>query len=215
MTLKKSKKEYNKEWRLKNVEQIKRTTKEYYLKNIEHIKKYLLKNKKHIKKYHKEYNLKNVEQIKRTTKEYYLKNIEHIKKWRKEYRKEYDLKNVESQRKYDRDHNRKRRRNDPIFKLQGNMRSAMTRFIKGKSKSKSTMEIVGCSVEGLFKHFESCSSWEPWMTRENYGKNGWDVDHIKAISNWNANCPLQFALCWDKSNLQPMEHIANIKKGAA
>ena len=76
------------------------------------------------------------------------------------------------------------------------------------------MVIIGCTVEELFEHLESCASWEPWMTREKYGKNGWDVDHIISISRWDELCPLQFALCWDKSNLQPMEHIANIKKGA-
>ena len=76
------------------------------------------------------------------------------------------------------------------------------------------MKIIGCTVEELFKHFESCSTWDSWMTRENYGKGGWDVDHIIAVAKWDQNCPLQFIACWDKSNLQPMEHIANIKKGA-
>ena len=52
------------------------------------------------------------------------------------------------------------------------------------------------------------------MTRENYGKGGWDVDHIIAIAKWDQTCPVQFAKCWHKSNLQPMEHIANIKKGS-
>ena len=76
------------------------------------------------------------------------------------------------------------------------------------------MKIIGCTVEELFKHFESCSTWEPWMTRESYGRGGWDVDHIIPITKWDQNCPVQFAKCWHKSNLQPMEHIANIKKGA-
>ena len=75
------------------------------------------------------------------------------------------------------------------------------------------MDISGCSLEGVFQHLENCETWESWMTRENYGK--WDVDHIIAIAKWDPNCPLQFALCWDKSNLQPSEHIANIRKGAA
>jgi len=104
---------------------------------------------------------------------------------------------------------------DPNFRLHCNMRSAISNVLAGRRKSASTMNIIGCSVEELFQHLENCESWEPWMTRENYGKNGWDVDHIIAIANWDANCPLQFILCWDKSNLQPMEHIANLKKGTA
>ena len=90
----------------------------------------------------------------------------------------------------------------------------MYKALKGRSKSTSTMKIIGCTSEELWKHLESCASWEPWMTRKKYGVGGFDVDHIIAISRWCENCPLQFALCWDKSNLQPLEHIANIKKGA-
>jgi len=95
-----------------------------------------------------------------------------------------------------------------------NMRSGMSGALQGRSKSASTMEIIGCTVEELFEHLESCASWEPWMIRKKYGAGGWDVDHIISIRKWDENCPLQFILCWDKSNLQPMEHIANIKKGA-
>ena len=133
---------------------------------------------------------------------------EHLRNQR-----EYRLKNREYLLKQRRKYEKNRRRNDPNFRMQINMRTAMSHAIAGRKKNKPTMDIIGCSVKELFEHFESCSSWESWMTRANYGKNGWDTDHIIAIANWDANCPLQFALCWDKSNLQPMEHIANIKKG--
>jgi len=150
----------------------------------------------------------------------------------KEYQREWRAKNREKTRKYvrewraknpekSREQNRKdlktfriKNRGNPIYRMQQNMRSAMWAALAVRRKSQSTMNIIGCTVEELFEHLESCSSWEFWMTRENYGKNGWDVDHIIPISKWSENCPLQFALCWDKSNLQPMEHIANIKKGA-
>ena len=94
------------------------------------------------------------------------------------------------------------------------MRSGMSAALQGRYKSAATMKIIGCTAEGLFEHLEFCPSWEPWMTREKYGVGGWDADHIIPISQWCENCPLQFALCWDKSNLQPLEHIANIKKGS-
>ena len=109
---------------------------------------------------------------------------------------------------------RTKNRNNPSYKLHQNMRSAISGVLAGRRKSAPTMKIIGCTVEELFEHFESCSTWEPWMTRENYGKGGWDVDHIIAIAKWDQTCPVQFAKCWHKSNLQPMEHIANIKKGA-
>ena len=200
-----NKKEYNKQWRLENKEHIKERDKEYRYLNREYIKErakeYHLKNKEHINKKNKEWRSKNKERAK----EYHLKNREHINKKNKEWR----IKNREHMRKY-----YKVRLSDPIVRLQHNMRCGMTSALAGKRKAASTMNIIGCSVEELFQHLKNCESWEPWMTRENYGKNGWDVDHIIAIAHWDANCPLQFILCWDKSNLQPMEHIANIKKGA-
>ena len=136
-------------------------------------------------------------------------NEKHQKKWRAE-----NPEKVSKQNKKDLKTFRIKNRSNPIYRMQQNMRSAMWAALAGRRKSQSTMNIIGCTVEELFEHLESCLSWEFWMTRENYGKNGWDVDHIIPISKWSENCPLQFALCWDKSNLQPMEHIENIKKGA-
>ena len=107
-----------------------------------------------------------------------------------------------------------KRATDPNYRIMKNMRTALWGALKGRKKSAPTMKIIGCTVEELFEHFESCSTWKPWMTRENYGKGGWDIDHIIAVAKWDHNCPVQFAKCWHKSNLQPMEHIANIKKGA-
>ena len=132
----------------------------------------------------------------------------HQRKWVANNPEKVRANNIKNMKTY-----RIKYKDDPIRKMQQNMRSAMSAALSGKRKSQPTMDIIGCNVEELYQHFESCSSWEPWMTKENYGRNGWDVDHIIAISKWDSNCPLQFALCWDKSNLQPLDHIANIKKG--
>jgi hypothetical protein len=73
------------------------------------------------------------------------------------------------------------------------------------------MELIGCTIEELWLHLES--QFEPWMTRENYGKKGWDIDHIKACSKFDFTDPAQQRECMNWSNLQPMEHIKNISKG--
>jgi hypothetical protein len=191
-------------------------TKEYkkeYMK--EYYKKYYLKNKEKRKEYNKEWDLKNKEHRKEYKKEWRLKNKEK----RKEYQARWCLKNREHIKQYalnNRDHKnewqRNRKKTNPYFRIACNLRSAMSAALQGREKSSRTMKIIGCTAEGLFEHLESCPSWQPWMTRENYGRGGWDVDHIIAIARWDENCPLQFALCWDKSNLQPLEHIANLKK---
>tara|TARA_R110000787_G_scaffold92131_1_gene193952 strand:+ start:16 stop:552 length:537 start_codon:yes stop_codon:yes gene_type:complete len=173
-------------------------TKEY---QREYLRKWRAKNpektKEQSRQDNKTYRIKHRLKIRILQKTRRAKNPEKTSKQNKKDLKTFRIKN----------------RNNPIYKMQQNMRSAMSAALAGKRKSQSTMNIIGCTVEELFEHLESCLSWESWMTRENYGKNGWDVDHIIPISKWSENCPLQFALCWDKSNLQPMEHIANIKKG--
>ena len=238
MTLKKSNKEYNKEWRLKNVERLKERKKEWYLKNKEQIKEYLLKNKEYIKEQRKKYYLKNIEQIK----EYQLKNKEYIKEKKREYylknieqrkeyllknrehilaqKKEHYLKNIEQIKEYHRrPKTQERRRNrvnnryntDINFRLLTICRARVYKALKGFDKSASTMELIGCTPDELRSHIES--KFEPWMNWENQGKGGWDIEHIKACFHFNLEDSEQQRACFNWSNLQPMEHIENIKKG--
>ena len=158
----------------------------------------------------KKWRAENPEKARESTRKWNAANPEKAQEYKRKWRAE----NPEKVRILRKEWKKGKRETDPNWKLTENMRSAMSSALQGKKKSAPTMKIIGCTVEKLFEHLESCASWEPWMTRENYGKNGWDVDHIISIAKWSKNCPLQFALCWDKSNLQPLEHIANIRKGA-
>ena len=195
-------KEYNKEYQ-----------KEYRLKNIEHLKKYdkqyYLKNKEQKKEYDKEYWLKNLEKLKERGKEYRLKNPGYQEEYRfknKEKLKEHRLNNIE----HTRIRERNRYQTDINFRLLKICRSRVYQALKGFSKSASTMKLIGCTSDELRRHIES--KFEPWMTWENQGL--WDIDHIKACAKFNLIYPEQQCACFNWSNLQPMEHIANIKKGA-
>ena len=193
----------------------------------------MLYNKEHRKEYYRKWRAKDPEKKRETNREaqrkYRAKDPEKAREantlinriWRaknpekaRASARKWKVENPEKVRRLRRKWKKYKRGTDPNWKLTENMRSAMYGALKGTHKSAPTMKIIGCTAEGLFKHLKSCASWEPWMTREKYGAGGWDVDHIIAIKKWEDNCPLQFALCWDKSNLQPMEHIENIKKGA-
>ena len=161
------------------------------------------------KEYYKEYNLKNKEHRKKWHQEYYLKNIEHIKEYRlknKERIKEWFLKN----KQHTRDYERNKYKTDINYKLRMLCRSRIRAALKGNFKSASTMELIGCTIEELRRHIES--KFEPWMTWENHGL--WDIEHIKAMSTFDLRCPVQQRACCHWSNLQPLEHIENMKKGA-
>jgi hypothetical protein len=178
----------------------------------EYDKKYYLKNRKRIRKSVKEYQLKNKEKTRKTQRKYRLKNREHIRKWRKdwdlknpEYSKEWTSKNKEYLNKKD----KIKRQNDLNYRLRKICRTRIWTVLKGVSKSASTMELIGCTINELWDHLES--KFEPWMTRENYGL--WDVDHIKACTKFDLTDPEQQRICFHYSNLQPLEHIANVRKG--
>ena len=165
-------------------------------------KEYHLKNKEYHNECRKEWRLKNPEYTKEYLKEWYLKNPE--------YKKEWYLKNPGYYKKWQNN----KVRTDPNFRLRKNLRKRLWAFLKGVSKSASTMKLVGCTLEQLWVHLESSPKWEPWMTRENYGRSGgWDIDHIKACVKFDSTDPAQQRECMNWSNLQPMEHIQNIKKG--
>jgi len=72
------------------------------------------------------------------------------------------------------------------------------------------MELLGCSIDKLWNHLES--KFESWMTKENYGL--WHVDHKIACAKFDLTCPEQQRICFNYKNLQPIEAIENMRKGA-
>ena len=187
-------KEYMKEYRLKNKEKITKYKKEHYLKNEESIKKYRqeysLKKKEYLAKQKKAYSLKNKEKIAKYKKKYYFNNKEHLLK----IRSAWDI---------------KRRKNNPNYKLRNNLKTRIWSVLKGIHKSTSTMKLLGCSVDKLWNHLES--KFEPWMTKENYGL--WHVDHIIACAKFDLTCPKQQRICFHYTNLQPLSATDNLRKG--
>ena len=173
---------------------IKKSRKEYQ-------KEYCLKNKERIK----EYNFKNKEHIKERKKKWNLKNKERNKEQKKEYLSRPETKELRRNRM------RNRYKTDINFRLTDLCRRRLRHALKGNSKTASTIELIGCTIEELRQHIES--KFEPWMNWENQGLGGWDIEHIKACFHFNLEDPEQQRACFNWSNLQPMEHIANIKKG--
>jgi len=53
------------------------------------------------------------------------------------------------------------------------------------------------------------------MTWDNYGRNGWHIDHIIPISffEFKSVNDTEFKYCWNLNNLQPLWESENISKG--
>ena len=208
MMTQEQKKEKNKQYELNNKEKIKNRKKIFYLEKggKEKQKEYQLNNKEKIKKLKKIYYLKNKEKLKEQGRENYLNNKEAKLKYQSEYGKKYFQKN--KQKIYVRELNRSK--TIPSFRMRKSLKSRINSALKGTNKSASTMELIGCSIDKLWNHLES--KFESWMTKENYGL--WHVDHKIACAKFDLTCPEQQRVCFHYTNLQPMEAIENMRKGA-
>jgi hypothetical protein len=217
--------QYQKQWKLNNKEKVNQYQKEYFLKNKEKFnqyqKEYRLKNKEKLKQCKKKWRLKNKEKLNQYRKEYRLKNKEKQKQYEKKWRlnnkekanqkcKKWRLKNKEYSKKYLSKYEKKRRKIDPNFKLIKYIRSRIWSVLKGIYKSKSTIKLLGCSVEECWQHLES--KFQPGMTKENHGL--WHVDHIRPCASFNLTDPEQQKICFHYTNLQPLWAEDNLKKGA-
>lgn len=109
--------------------------------------------------------------------------------------------------------NKERSKSDIQFLLRKNLRSRLYAALKGKIKRGSAIKYLGCSVDAFKKHIES--QWEPGMSWENYGnKSGqWSLDHIVPLSAGDLRDSDFFSEVCHFSNIRPMWHLENIKKG--
>jgi hypothetical protein len=101
-----------------------------------------------------------------------------------------------------------RRKTDIEFRITCNLRRRLNNALHGKTKSKRTIELLGCTIPELklhlSKNFSSGMSWD------NYGK--WHIDHIIPCSSFDLIIAEQQEQCFHYSNLQPLWANDNLKK---
>lgn len=100
--------------------------------------------------------------------------------------------------------------NNIEYKLTCICRSRLRDALKGKCKSKKTMELVGCGIDALKKHIEL--KFQDGMSWDNYGK--WHIDHIRPCSSFDLTDAKQQEECFHYTNLQPLWAAENLQKGS-
>jgi hypothetical protein len=220
--------ETHRAWYLNNKERIKAQRKIYRSSPAgkaleqETTRLYRLKNKERMKEYQKKhYQIPENKEKKKKTAQIWLSKPETRERRRKVqknykertgYNGKYYLKNKPQIIKQVTIYTRYKLKTDINWRLRQNLRHRIWEVLKGISKSARTMQLIGCTIEELWKHLES--KFEFWMTRENYGRTGgWDIDHIRPCASFDLTDPAQQRVCFHYSNLQPLEHIENLKKG--
>ena len=205
-------KEYYTEYRENNKELINERRRKQYQKNKEAKQKYYEQNKELIKKYREN----NIDKINQREKEYRKTNIESVK----DYQKVYQKINKEQNNK----RAKERKENDPLYKLSCNIRSLITNSInrKGYKKESKTFNILNCSFEDFKLHLEKqFINDKAWMNWDNYGNpvdgliepnKTWDIDHIIPIAT--ATNEEELLKLNHYTNLQPLcsYHNRYVKK---
>tara|TARA_R100000458_G_scaffold46375_1_gene44833 strand:- start:20 stop:682 length:663 start_codon:yes stop_codon:yes gene_type:complete len=204
----------NKAYYQENKEKISAYIKARYQANKEKFKlkakAYYQENKEKINLRQKVYREANKEKISLQCKAYYQANKEKInlrgKAWYQENKEKRNAVGLAYQKN--------RLKTDPTYRLIRNMRSRMNHALRGKDKSKSTMQLRGCTIDEFWLHLEK--QFQPGMTRENhgFGEGCWHVDHIKPCSSFDLSDPEQQKICFHYTNCQPLWQRDNLSKGA-
>lgn len=91
----------------------------------------------------------------------------------------------------------------------GRLDDAMARgvhrgLVHGAKSGRRTFDLLGYTVNELMDHLEK--QFTDGMSWSNYGKGGWEIDHVIPRSAFNYETPqdIDFMRCWALSNLQPL-----------
>lgn len=195
---------YQREWNRKNKD-----------KRREQNKKYREEHKEEIKEAHKRWREKHRKEINEKARKKYHLNPEPYKKSKKRYveghkeeinkkNKLYKRRNKEKAMLYER-----KRREDPIYRMKGSIRSLIKGSLKYKEHKKGTKTetILGCTIDEFIEYLKS--KFQDGMTIENHGE--WHIDHIIPISS--AKTKDEIIKLNHYTNLQPLWAEDNLKKG--
>lgn len=79
-------------------------------------------------------------------------------------------------------------------------------------KAAKTFDLLGCSLKHFISYIEGLM--ESGMTWENYGRDGWEIDHVLPCAAFDLTKPSEQRKCFHYTNTQPMWAKDNRSKGA-
>lgn len=175
-------------------------------KRISQSKSYYLAHKDELKdrrrSYSKIYYKANKDKVKALMKVYYEANRDK----RMAYGKTYSKANRDKQNAY----RNNRLKTDIQFKLSKRLRERLRKALNGNHKNGSAVKDLGCSIDELKIYLES--KFQLGMTWDNWGFEGWHIDHIKPLASFDLTDREQFLIACHYTNLQPLWAKDNMAK---
>lgn len=184
---------------------VREKSKKYYEENKGRIsnKNFIIRDKNQKKS--KKYYLKNREFLLKKSKDYYLDNKETVTLNRRKYQSTKEFKVKKNNKR------RNRIKNDECFRLRLSLKNRIYFALKGVAKSKTTLKLLGCSLDFFKKYLES--KFKEGMNWSNYGINGWHIDHIIPCAVFDLTKKEEQEKCFHYTNMQPLWAKDNILKG--
>lgn len=190
--------------------------------------KYYKENKEKFDEYHKNFVQENEGQLKEYRKNYRQKNrVIILTNKRRYYQNNKDKIKISC-----REYQRKRKKNDLVFKFRANISTLISRALKQQQSSKdgkSCLRHLPYTFEHLVVYLEK--QFEPWMNWNNYGRYDtkkwsdddqntwtWNLDHVVPQSDlpYTSMQDENFQKCWALINLRPLSakrnHLDGINK---
>lgn len=138
---------------------------------------------------------------------------DEIKQWReqhkeqiREYQKNYRQKNKEKLQ----ESQKIRYKTDIQYKLKSDYLHITDRVIKNKKMTPRQEKVLGCNYSQFIEHLEK--QFDERMNWENYGLNGWHIDHIVPVTAFDLTDEEQVKKCFHYTNTQPLWAKDNAKK---
>lgn len=174
--------------------------------NSEKTKKYYTENKEKITERVRKYEIENREAVQKKKREYEKNNVEKTKEYKLNW-----LKNNKEKRKLSCAKYHEKMYSQKEYRILSSMKSCFIIALK-RSKNSSKFSDLNYNIEDLLSHLES--TWTEGMSWENYGKNGWHVDHIKPLSSFDLSDKQQLLDAWKLDNLRALWATDNLKKSS-
>lgn len=130
------------------------------------------------------------------------KKIKQVRSWQ--------IKNKNKLADYKKTYQKERYRADIQFRISSILRSRLKQAIKNNFKIGSAIKDLGCSITELKSYLES--KFLIGMSWDNYGLEGWHIDHIKPLSAFDLSDRKQILEACHYTNLQPLWAKDNLSK---
>lgn len=120
------------------------------------------------------------------------------------------LKNFEAKKTSTSLYHKVRPSQDEGFRLARNLRKRLRTALKDNFKTGSAVADLGCSIYDFKTYLES--KFVDGMSWENYGREGWHIDHILPLSKFDLQDVEQVKKACHYTNLQPLWAQDNRRK---